>query len=464
MARTPVDSHADRNHDRYFREFCRRNWWRRVWTIQEAALAPAPSWYSPLLVSCGAEDIPLECLNVGLMSALALSVVQKYSYNSMIWMTTLLAHSLPRLSLEYPEKRLEVGILMFRNRACNAADPRDRVYGLYGMLQEFGLKLPQPSYWKTKTDVYWEFTVTACQQTGSLELLALVSSINASQSTPSWVPDYSEVFREGDYLGMPRAAGKSESRFYFTDDGRRLVARGALIDYVRATSDLTAWQPDPTDSVVEDGPLVNLEEGYEQTIRAFRDWYNVLLTGGASDRYDDEGLLSAFAQSLTSGMIAWADLSSAAEKRTSIYHWLALLQDEKRDRSAELAMARAEQEIREHFYDDPKRRHMTESEEWQTLCVLKNDPCTASLHHAIWMLMRDKTFFVTVRGNMGTAHSSIRARDAIYLLEGVGRPMILRPSETPPRHWQLVCPAYIEGIMDGKLWNEEVDLEDIPII
>ena len=161
----------------------------------------------------------------------------KYTYNGSIWVQALVAHHDPRMARKAPGRRLEMGLFMFRNRACEATDPRDRVYGLHGLLQRFRLNLPQSSSSKTKGEMYWEFTVIVCQQTSSLEPLTLVSSINEDRSIPSWVPDYSEVFN-----------------FCFTHSGRRLIACGIIIDVVLAKSDLTAWQPDPISPVVDDGP------------------------------------------------------------------------------------------------------------------------------------------------------------------------------------------------------------------
>jgi hypothetical protein len=434
-----------------------------VWTIQEAGMAPGLGY---LLVTSGAEEMPFECITSGLLRCLArLSANDLYLYNSMIWMQALIAHHSPRHALIGPERRLDMRDFVVRNKACLATEPRDRVYGLYGMLQHSGLKLPQPSYLKTKGEIYWEFTVATCQHTASLEMFRLVSSINADPGTPSWVADYSEVFRLGDHVGIHQATGQSESHFYFTHNERRLVARGAIIDVVRAKSDLTTWQPDPSDSDLEDGPLVNLEEGYEQTICAFRDWIDVLLKHGVLNIYENhERLLRAFCHSLTTGTTGIAESGKySGEKNTSIYHWLGILQGEG-DHTTELAIARSHPGVREHFYDDPTRRRLTESKEWQTLRDLKHAPCTAALHHAIWMVMRDRTFFVTSRGYMGTAPTSIRAGDGIVLIEGVSKPLIMRPAETSPIDWHLVCSAYIEGVMGGELWDETVELRDIPII
>lgn len=285
--------------------------------------------------------MPLECISAGLFTCIASIYVQddKYTFNGWAWSQALLTHSSPRLSLNEPRKQLDMGTLLFGTRSCGTTDPKDRVYGLYGMLQKFGLRLSEVDYSKTKSQIYWEFTLTACQQIDSLELLTLVSSINADLSVPSWVPDYSEVFRPGDHVGGPHATRNSTSRFYFSDQGRRLLVRGTIIDVIRAKSDHTAWRPEPTEAVLEDGPLVNLEVGYEQTIRAFRDWHHVLVTYGALDIYEDyDSVLRAFAESLTCGMSRLANIEAGEVDNGPICRWLLLL-DENQDRSAELAMA-----------------------------------------------------------------------------------------------------------------------------
>jgi hypothetical protein len=146
--------------------------------------------------------------------------------------------------------------------------------------------------------------------------------------------------------------------------------------------------------------------------------------------------------------------------------WLYLLlgEGEQSDRMPALEEARKQAGIEQYFYGSPERRYLTEDEDWQILCMLKHHPGTAHIHHLIWMMMRDKTFFVTRHGYMGTAYKSIRDNDVIVLVECVDQPMILRPNGESPEEWQVICPAYIEGMMQGELWIEDLKLQKFMLV
>jgi hypothetical protein len=78
------------------------------------------------------------------------------------------------------------------------------------------------------------------------------------------------------------------------------------------------------------------------------------------------------------------------------------------------------------------------------------------------MFSRDRTLFLTQQGFMGTALCSIEDGDAIALISGLERPMVLRPVSED--EWRVVCPAYISGWMEGELWGDEEELREFCLI
>lgn len=443
-----------------------RSWWRRVWTIQESILAPDPSWSSmcPLLVNCGRFEMPMNCLAPSLLKFSSEHKIYQedtYIYNYAVWAYLVTSH-LDRRRLSPSEHPLD--LLLFRCRACHATEPKDRIYGLYGVLERRGIRLSEVDYKKTKEQVYLEFTREACQATNSLSLLNLVAGGNntATSTTmprqPSWVPDYGGPFRMGDNWAARglRASSGSVPDFHFSNDGRVLRTVGVLVDTIKEKTTTTIWQPSGDPALVEDGDLVNLEWGFLQTVRAYREWNALFekhidtlwVTYGSSC----EGVVRALEKVLTLSQ-------QACFPPAVMYAWMHLI-DKRQDRSGAFMEANWRLERRKDFKEHRLnlwfRMMMTrqqDEEEWQTLCALKMCPKTSDLNHVIWMYNADRLLFVTKRGFLGSANMSIREGDAIFVLSGVDRPMILRPQGTDPNSWTILGPAYIDGMMEGQLWD-----------
>lgn len=440
----------------------RRSWWRRVWTIQESVLAPEARWSSmcPLLVNCGRFEMPMDCLALALLRFSSVHRIYRgdtYIYNYTIWAYLVTCHL---ESGAYSRSATPLDLLLFRCRACHVTEPKDRIYGLYGVLERRGIRLSEVDYGKTKEQVYLEFTREACQVTNSLRLLNLVTGSNTTTlpgipRQPSWVPDYGGRFRMGDNWASSglRASSGSVPDFHFSADGRVLRTVGVLVDTIKEKTTQTIWQPSGDPALVEDGDLVNLEWGFAQTVQAYREWYELHEEHFDSlrARYGSyEGMMGALEKVLT---LRPQSCYSPAAMST----WMYLL-EKRLDRSRYFLEATGRLQRRKDFEEHPRNfwfRMMMRlpSEEWQTLCALKMCSKTSALNHAIWMHNANRLLFVTERGFLGSANMSIREGDAIFLFSGVDRPMILREQGKGSNSWTMVGPAYIDGIMEGQLWD-----------
>jgi len=437
-------------HTPLFLDLLRRSWWRRVWTIQESVFIPTENWYNPcpMLVNCGTLEMPLDCLSGALMQ-FSSEHQSTYMFNHTVWMHYLSAHSRFTLS-----KNMELHGLMFRSRACQATDPRDKVYGLYGVLQHLGVELSPPDYTKTKDEVFWDFTREACLIANSLSLLKLVNGPSSCLSAPSWVPDYAGEFRMGDAFLGGKPAGDSRPTFHFSEDHRTLYTSGMLVDLIESRTTLTVWHPSSDPTLSLDGEFVNLEEhdGYEQTVAAYREWYSLLISNLSHllPQYgnDPKLLMLAFGRALTLGI-------TAESLANSLWVWTHIL-DPTEDRTEFFTEAQQHPKIKAHFYDtdDESRKRLTQSEEWQTLCALKTCKRTAQLTHLIWMHAARKSIFVTRRGYIGCANLEIQQGDVVGLLSGFDLPVVLRFVEEKNR-FRVVGQAYIGGMMEGEKWDRE---------
>ncbi|RYP64886.1 hypothetical protein DL771_008563 [Monosporascus sp. 5C6A] len=442
-----------RGHVPYVLDIIRRNWWRRVWTIQETALAPTSRWYSlcPVLVNCGRFEMPLDTLSFALMDFSLFHDTYgggAYPLNHSVWVYYLTSHSGKKMLISRADGVISLDRLMLGSRACHAWNPRDRVYGLYGVIEQFGIKLSEPRYSKSKDEVYWDFTREACDSTRSLSLFNLARGPESGLKEPSWVPDYSAPFRMGEAWGNTKASGDSTPHFCFSADGRIVHTRGILVDVIMTRSTGAVWKPSLDPILNQDGDFVNLEEGYEQTIATYREWHCVFKVHISCllRRYGNiSSSISAFGAVLTLGMLS-------ASLYGTLLGWISILDEEQDRRSEILERARRDPKIRAYFSKSEARRRAMESEAWQTLCALKAEPGVATLNHWIWMHATEKSVFVTESGFVGSRNRSIMEGDAIVLLRGVDRPMVLR--ETSDRSLVLVGPAYVAGLMDGELWDQ----------
>lgn len=460
---TRLTTCTGRQYDRLFVDMICRNWWKRVWTIQEAVLAPQVG-EGRIIARCGKAEIDFDNLTKGLIAFVGGHNIfaTRYPLNAIVWIDNLGARLWPRTWLSGQEK-MDVRALMHQIRACRSMDPRDRIYGLYGIFQDLRIQLPDISYSKTKEQIYWEFTVAFCKRTQSLELVTLASELCNGRKAPTWVPDFSGVYRIGDLFGDTKASKKSQPRFQFLANDTNLLVSGRIVDFVCTKSNHTTRQPKDVARDVQDNRHLNLFEGSQQTVRAFRDWYRLLSAGPALNRYESEDNLKlVFAEILTVAKAHSLKAMPVALDRTSFRTWIDLLLLQI-DRTEYLEHKKV-QALKDEFLNSLELRYLTESEEWETLCILKTHPKIDRIHHTVWMLTRDNTCFVTRKGYVGTALYCLKEGDAIVLLAGVDRPMILRRVSEGSQGYRIVGPAYIHDMMEGELWDDDADLSEFCLL
>ncbi|KAH7070312.1 heterokaryon incompatibility protein-domain-containing protein [Paraphoma chrysanthemicola] len=163
--------------------FFRRNWFTRIWVIQEAMLPPNG------IVYCGSKS-------------LSWSAILNFSkWNTdMKWMAELpYVVSSSKQSLSKIALHSETGTAMLktliRTRYCGATDPRDKIYALLPLLpllhnpDSRSLTLT-PRYDDPLVKVYTDSAVALLRDSG-FEILRSVQGGSKIYGLPSWVPDWS---------------------------------------------------------------------------------------------------------------------------------------------------------------------------------------------------------------------------------------------------------------------------------
>ena len=153
----------------WWEQLLSRRWFKRIWVIQEVILAN----YTIFLL--GPLSIDWEQLQAvidnGKPTASSRSTIPWFR----LWMKDLGSYNM-----------IEVFCL---TSECDASDPRDKIYGLIGLLPEKFARDIKPDYRKSVTEVYKDATFACVRQIGSPKVLQFFQ-IDASHN-PSWIIDFS---------------------------------------------------------------------------------------------------------------------------------------------------------------------------------------------------------------------------------------------------------------------------------
>ena len=206
-----------------------RPWFRRVWVVQEVAVA------SKAILYCGYESLKWE----DLCSILALeSGVSVTGANNQMLMDVVEGIEFEKVAASQggPMTLLQV---LLRHRTSLARDPRDKVYALLGICTD---DIIQPNYRLPTPEVYTLLTQSYLRQQCRLDIITAPSDPISLQpkKAPSWVPDWgatdvafplalrSELISEVDY----HATGQTTWIPKFSEDEKMLGVEAQIIDEV----------------------------------------------------------------------------------------------------------------------------------------------------------------------------------------------------------------------------------------
>ncbi|SMR58274.1 unnamed protein product [Zymoseptoria tritici ST99CH_1E4] len=187
LLRTPLETDA-------LIELFERPWFRRVWVVQEIAVA------TKARLVCGPEEMNL----LGLLNIVAwLSAYHLFSIspelNAAMWNVYLLFDARSNFS---HSSYLTLFDRLQHTRDLLATDPRDKVFGMLGLLEpQTASQLMHPDYTKSVSAVYQD-AVRQCVAVSHMPLwlVDLISHRDESDLTddcPSWVPRFDRAY-DGD--------------------------------------------------------------------------------------------------------------------------------------------------------------------------------------------------------------------------------------------------------------------------
>ncbi|CAG8956330.1 hypothetical protein HYFRA_00003710 [Hymenoscyphus fraxineus] len=404
----------------------RRQYWWRIWVIQEIALAKKATVY------CGAESIPWEELDqVCSLLQLEVDYLSDLFYTRPSCVRTL-THGGPRglqLSRYSPNTNAPPLLeLLLSHKSKKSTDPRDKVFALIGISSSratFGAI----DYEKDVGEVYTHTARHIIQSTGKLDVVCVKQRDFSTEGLPSWAPDWSRPppnsgsLMVGLHHRVPpfNAAGNTSGSFEFLgEDGDSLCAKGMRIDVIK-----TVGMP-----FRQKGAPKNIHTA----LHVLKDWWGlfsscVLNPGSGSGK-------ASFCRVISCGNWMFDENDPIYEERLRRIFEVSeslLLGDEAQSSTSLSSSVISLTE---------------EGDEQEEIDVVVDKEGHSVVINAS-ITMNRRRLFISERGIpvVGLAPWDALEGDVLVVLLGCKFPVVLRNVE---RHWVLVGEAYVDGYMDGE--------------
>ncbi|PSS18561.1 hypothetical protein M430DRAFT_35062 [Amorphotheca resinae ATCC 22711] len=230
-----------------------RDYWKRLWVVQEVTNARDATVY------CGSSAIPWATYEAAsrlfLKYAAELDTAQLEASvegipppsipvrRSSRWSTALSIHGPGRLrdqiALSSSAAGLLPALLFHRDRSC--ADPRDKVYGILGLLSPYERSEILVDYNIPISQVYINVVDYLLSTTRRLDVIRASIHLldhEAAVKLPSWVPDWSYNPNVRPMVNKERpfcASGKTDVKFAFSGRRKQLEISAIFIDTIGST-------------------------------------------------------------------------------------------------------------------------------------------------------------------------------------------------------------------------------------
>lgn len=433
--KTLHDPRVSRGRIEHLECFFKRQWWERLWVVQEVALGRR------VIFQLGSTELDFEHLldayritdkyfrenlmgyNYGAYSGNDADFMELFKCVQVLHQ----ARALYRAQIVKDAERLPRHAIMTWITLLNLLRVRkamidnDRLYSLYGLLPPDVVQLPgmQPSYSMTTERVFTDVTYTIMEASRSLMTFNFLGLQQTSEPSrlPSWVPDWRRPPKD-QYEANLRVARESlfdaskGAPFYIKRlSTNTLCLKGCFIDVVQR------WTPKPLFSSAS--PMLQI---------CYMGW---------RDTWRDAALVSGFPlQDLS-------PLSLENSFRTTVLYGCELGREEgtlnrltgsegramwaAHDRAVAIACGEDDEFLGQKLSDTDARRT-----EYMLNCA------------------KGRTFFATSSLFMGMTQATLEPGDHVFIVSGNSHPVILRPSRKFANTWRAVGECFLNSFMDGK--------------
>ncbi|KAI8963419.1 heterokaryon incompatibility protein-domain-containing protein [Daldinia sp. FL1419] len=433
-------------------------WFSRVWVVQEVSLSrkaifiygQATLVYFNLIKSWS--DLYSTHKNVGLVQNLNQTLYNGFG-------THVVSLQGPRRATAITEEYDSVEELFRQASRLLATEPRDKVYGLRGLLISYGVSLPAADYRKPLETVYMETVKALMDFTGSLNL---ESCYHVSDSWPSWVPNWATSLPCSGPKGDYHAAGNSKANFSFVNlsNGSQGLQVSTVIigDVSSALGTCLLGRYRTAEALKSDDILLQVEEEVApdwrekrlkqgEGIDKFLAVYNIRVLRRVLEGMKRESAGSdKWKNDLYEIVSNQASVDAKLDLQESFRQWVKLL-------STLPAKPIPAYEL----------SSIDEAPEMEIYNLISANDNVSELHELFTASSYFWTFFKTNSGSFGAGAHAIAAGDKIAIIAGGCVPMVVR--HVRGDQYRVISPVYICGIMQGEAWPAKPDrLTSIVII
>ena len=411
-----------------------RQWFTRVWIIQEISLARKAS------VHCGQFNMPWDWFTS------AVGYLHSRRFNQL---TACELDMTPALSLSYIARQVHDGggthdlvPLLAASRRSVATDPRDHVYGLLGMVADHQMLVPD--YTLPAAETYRRLTSMLLSE--GLDVLSLKGDVrwNRQEGLPSWVPDWSSYQRAyGLIFGSTaqnenmRACGDTTANPpRFSHDGRTLWLQGAVVDQVKHVGGTFMRHgidhTKPLPRLV--GPELAQQSHHWIVVRTLRIWEKLALD--LKTYPTGESIESAYHRTLVGGVDLAPQAVGDGATMSDLYS----------------------------AYWGHHLRFPGESQKPSPLTPDEVRKNAQTYEHSMFAVAYCRRLFVTKKGYIGLGPNSTKPGDSVVLFCGGRTAYILRPRQnTDPCTYEFLGESYVRGMMNGEGFSGNSGLQEFAI-
>lgn len=409
---------------------CYNPWFRRMWVVQEAILAPS------IGLMFSSVYMPFEILEQAIAQVdqhrAAGCCLHKDASDDIATPTQNFLSSFSNINQLRKKHREEVTHTLFE--LCvyffdrRSTEDFDRVYSLLGLKSIDGRTII-PDYNLDVAQVYTQVAMSYIQTTRDLWPLLYANEKHRHRNTPSWVMDWtaSEAYSQAQFHLWIRADKRFRAAGFFSQrhirssrGGKAIVVEGLEIDTIAHLGDLLEgdfWSSD-----------------FSSEEKTFRNWRDLVALARASN--------PEYPSIKETWNTAWLRLLCVE------CVWSPVTRDYKPLGPEEEALYAAVLEAKFPF----TVLEPTGSE--TSLHSGRRDSAVHDIHTNLSLVLHRRKLLITQKGYMGLVRAGSAVGDKVFVLPGCKMPVLLRPEAMEPTDQEPVysvnSDCYLQGIMNSE--------------
>ncbi|KAJ9638365.1 hypothetical protein H2199_007052 [Coniosporium tulheliwenetii] len=400
-------------------DLMKREWWRRMWVIQETALARR------LIIYCGQHTLVWDRLQIATEFARAydLPIFHRTAAEragSGAFMDNSNWKSIYRRKM-VTGAPMPISEILMNNISCFSKDPRDMIFSLLGLATDVdGAPELDPDYEKSVKQVYTDFVKFQVRKHGFLDIICASKHPKTQPDLPSWVPDWSNL---RDNVSVLFSSFEHDP---FAGDQYVYCASRGLLETVRFSEDdrilsVVGIQVDTIATMGE--PSYGMEEFFSDVDAWFRLALGANLEKSEHDYVGGGNTLDAFNRTLT------ADKTRSGHRA------------QEGQRGFEAVMVE-ENELPES-YRQVQDLTLEERQRFWMMDALQ----------AMMFRVARRRLLITKKGYLGLGPPDTELGDSVFIIAGCTVPIILRKKD---EQWRFVGESFVTGIMDGEIVQKAI--------